>query len=185
MANKSFTSTIKSEEKSESTITQSHSFTSSITNSRFYEIIFTGFTTSLSWFITFTQRIPVTINTIKSIIKPHITIVIRESTIINRTLVNLKILPHIVVASSFTITVLEKLFQKLGAVTVTAQNNIIATLKQKVNIKSVPTISSRIQLIVNPTFSKYYLLSYWDTYDLTDMNELDAMNVSSMDYQIV
>ena len=169
----------------ESTNNYSHSFLPKLLNSRFFEIIITGYIASSTWFLKFTQSIPITISAIKSIIYPRITIIQRSEMLVNRLLVNIKSVPTIKIIIANTITFSEKLYQKMGSVTVTITQNIISTLKDLLKIGSVPSITVTNTLVLVPTYKKYYLLSYWDTFDLTDMNELDVKNLSDMDYQVV
>jgi hypothetical protein len=159
-----------------------HSFASDITNSRIYNIIVSAFTASTSLFVKVVNNNIVTIKPIRSVAHLSINVVNNNIVTFNNAIAKYSSHLSVNVVNNNIVTTIIKSFSHMNNVAVVLSNNVTARIGSTGHIKNVNTIASHNIVTATITGKKYYLLSDWDG---NNLNTLDSMNLSAMDYQIV
>jgi hypothetical protein len=184
MPNKhAFSSTVVEKHEFESQIKSQRTFASQVISSRFFESIIEGFTVSGTWLANIINTNVISVSKILTTTKISGSIIIESIAItIPTTLMNIvnKFNPTFVQTNTITVTM--RMAQKMGIATIQLANNIVVRLSDKLKLSGYTMTIPTIAITATPTARKYYLVSDWDASLLSD---LDGMNLSVLDSQVV
>ena len=174
-------SQITSTHSFESKINNNHSFASKIINSKLYEVIVSSFTSTNSWFAKIINNNIITNTPIHSTgnLLGHF---ISNSTMAVNNIANLTGILSASFINKNTIKAVIKSSQNMGNAIIILTDNIVARMSSLFRVTTTNRISSQNIITASLVGYKYYLVSDWDSNNLSD---LDAMNLQDMDYQVV
>jgi hypothetical protein len=175
--NHNFDSQIIDTHSFESKINNTHSFTSIIINSRIYEIVLSGFTQTNSWFARFADKNQITVNAIKSIGNLSANF-ISISVMTVKTVMNFTGVLSANFVENNNIKAIIKSSQNMGTATIILTNNIVARMSSLFRIATTNKITTQNTITATLVGKKYYTLSDWYGYNLSDLytKTLDEMS---------
>lgn len=184
MSNKhTFRSTQKSRVSSDSFINKNHSFDSVLSHKKYYNVVLTGFSQTTSIFTRFIQKNIISVGGFSSFVSLGSTRIVSVSRMTSASQI----------ASSFDSLTLNFSHQNrilfrpseqknMGQAIFVQNNRTKASSNETLIMTGQKFTMPQFVLTANANAFHYFYVSEWDSYLMSD---LDAMNLSSMDYEVV
>lgn len=178
-----FRSTKKSQVSADSFINKSHSFDSVLSNKKYYNVVLTGFSQTTSIFTKFIQRNIISVSGVKSFVSlgstrisslSRMTSASRIASSVDSLTLNFAHQNRILFIPSEQKNMGQAIFRQDNRIRVSGNETLVMT-GQKFTMP-------QFVLTANADAFHYFYVSEWDSYLMSD---LDAMNLSSMDYEVV
>jgi hypothetical protein len=187
MPNHNFDSKIDNQHIFESKVENQHRFDSILNIAKYFEgVIDAGYFNPDIWKATFTNSIDIvadTITSLKSSVK--ISAIIDTEPIgmnVNRFMIGTRIIPTAEFISHIAIVEALKMAMNFGTSNFQITQDIQARMIDLLKINSTGLTVPQVLIGSTLVAKQYYMLNHWDGNNLSD---LDAMNLSDMDYQAV